>query len=76
MKNKLILWDERWYNHQPKTKTETKEANIVWGFATQTKRKIKSNGPDIVVKDYKKKCFLINRNWKKKYGTLKVPKRQ
>ena len=41
--------------------TEAKGINILWDFATLTERKVKSNGPDIVIKDYKwKTCFLID----------------
>ena len=41
----------QWYEHQP----EVKGATILWDFAIQTSRKIKSHRPDIVVKDNKRK---------------------
>ena len=36
-------------------------STILWDFAIQTDRKIKTNKPDIVVKDHKRKaCLLID----------------
>ena len=46
---------KKMYKHQPETKTEAKESSLLWNFAIQTNRKIKSNRPDIVIKDYKRK---------------------
>ena len=44
------------YKHQPESIIEAKEATILRDFAIQTdKKKIKSNWPDILVKDYKEK---------------------
>ena len=40
---------EKCYEHQPIT------ATILWDFAIQTDRKIKSNRQDIVVKGYNRK---------------------
>ena len=49
------------YKHQPEPITKSKEATIFWDFTIQTDRKMKSNGQDGVVKDYKRKtCFLID----------------
>ena len=48
------LWCEKWYKHHPVPKTEAKEVDILKDFAIQTDSKIKSNRPDIMIKDYKK----------------------
>ena len=46
--------------HQPEPMTEAKGAADLYDLAIQTDRKIKSNRPDIVVKDYKRKvCFQL-----------------
>ena len=42
-----------------KQEIEVKEVTILLDFAIQTDRKIKSNKPDIVVKDYKRKTFFL-----------------
>ena len=46
---------EKGYKRQPETKTDAKS---ILGFAMQTDRKIKSNKPNIVVKNYKRKICL------------------
>ena len=54
----IMDW-EKCYKHQPIT--EEKGATIIWDFAIQTDRKIKSNRQDIVVKGYNRKtCLLID----------------
>ena len=40
--------------------TEAKGVTIPWDIAIQTKRKIKINRSDIVVKDYKRKTCLLD----------------
>ena len=42
-----------------KKQSKSKETIIIWDFATQNDRKIESNRPDIVVKDYKRKTSLF-----------------
>ena len=44
--------------HQPEPITEAKESTILWVFVIQIDWKIKSNWPDIMVKDYKRKTCL------------------
>ena len=43
---------EKWYKQKPEPITKAKGATVLRDFATQTDRKINSNRPDIVVKDY------------------------
>ena len=50
---------KNWHKHQPELITEPKTPTILWDFTIQTNRKIKSNRPDIVVKDYKRKTSLL-----------------
>ena len=50
-----ILKSEKWYKKTSEPKKKQKEATILRNFAIQTDRKIKSNIPDIMVKDYKRK---------------------
>ena len=48
-------------NTNQNQKTEDKTAIILWDFTIQTDSKIKSNRPNIVAKDYKRKiCLLID----------------
>ena len=51
---------DKYYEHEPRTVTENKEATIQWDVPIQTDREIKANRPDIVVKDKKQRtCQLI-----------------
>ena len=54
-----ILDYKKWYKHQAEPITEVKEAYILWDFAIQTDRKIKSHRPDIVIKEYKRKAWVL-----------------
>ncbi len=40
--------------HQSEPIREAKGATILWGFVIQAAKKMKSNGPDINDKDYKR----------------------
>ena len=51
---------ENEYKHQPEPITEANDIIILWDFAIQNDRKIKRNRPDLVVKDYKRKTYLID----------------
>ena len=50
-----------WYEHEPATVTENKEATILWDMQIHTDREIAANKPDIVIKDHKNKtCKLVD----------------
>ena len=52
---------DMWYEHEPATVTENKEAMILWDMQIHTDREIATNKPDIVIKDHKNKpCKLID----------------
>ena len=55
-----ILDCEKWYKHQPYRITEEKGTDILWDFAIQNDRKVKSKRPDILVKDGKRKNMPSN----------------
>ena len=44
------LW-KKWYQHQPLQIRESEEAAILWYFAIQTNRKIKSYKPNTVFEE-------------------------
>ena len=53
-----MLESEKPYKHPPEPKRKTIEASIRWNIAIQSDRKIKSNRPDIEVKEFERKiCF-------------------
>ena len=48
------------YKHLPEPVKEAKGATILWDFAIQADRKIKSNRLDLMVKDNKRKYIPFN----------------
>ena len=46
------------YKHQPELIEKLKSASILWDFTNQTGRKIKNDGPDLVVDNYKRIKWL------------------
>ena len=59
MKNYGILDYEKWFKHKPEPIAEAKRATILREFIIKTDRKIKTNRPAIMVKDYKRKPILL-----------------
>ena len=56
-----IQASDKWYEHEPATVTENKEATILWDMQIHIDRAIAANKPDIVIKDHKNKtCKLID----------------
>ena len=51
---------KKWYQHQPQPITEVEGATILKEFANQSDWKIKSNRPDLVVKNYKRPGFNLS----------------
>lgn len=52
---------ERWYDHEPKTTTNSENATLLWDMPIWTERKMSANRPDIVIKDHKSnQCTLID----------------
>ena len=54
---------DKWYEHIPETVTENEDetCTILWDMPVHADKEIKSNRPDIIVKDYKvKTCLLID----------------
>ena len=52
---------DNWYTHKPEPVIENENVTILWDFEVHTDRTIKSNRPDIIIKDYEtKSCFLID----------------
>ena len=52
-----IKVQDKHYEHEPATVTETQIATILWGMLIQTDKEIKANRPDIVVKDKKLSAY-------------------
>ena len=46
-----IQVSNKWYEHEPATVTENKEATILWWNEIHTDREIAANKPDIVIKE-------------------------
>ena len=50
-----------WYEHHPEPVIEVKSVTIIWDFPIHTDRTVKTNGLDIIVKDYENgRCILID----------------
>ena len=55
---------DKWYEHTPETvtKNENETCIILWDMPVYTHKEVKSNRPDIIIKDRElKKCLLIDR---------------
>ena len=50
---------EHWYEHKPQPVVEGDSVTLLWDFPIRTDRTIQANRPDIIVKDFKKKTFLL-----------------
>ena len=52
---------DKWYDHEPKTVTESDEVTFLWDMPIHTDREIKSNRPDIEMKDKReRRCKIID----------------
>jgi len=61
LKHYNINVNEKYYDHEPKTVTNTEGVTILWDMPIQTDREIMANRPDIIIKDQKEnKCWLID----------------
>ena len=49
---------EHWYEHHPEPVNEGNGATILWDFTIHTDRSVKTNWPDITVKNHKEKTCL------------------
>uniref|UniRef100_A0A0L8I5I6 Uncharacterized protein n=1 Tax=Octopus bimaculoides TaxID=37653 RepID=A0A0L8I5I6_OCTBM len=55
-----IKFHDKWYRYNPEDVVNGKSVTILWNFLIQTDRKIDSNRPEIVIKDYNRgTCLLI-----------------
>ena len=53
--------NEKWCKHEPQTVTEKDNITILWDMPIQTDHEMKSNRPDIVIKNkLEKGCLLID----------------
>ena len=53
--------NEKWCKHEPQTVTEKDNITILWDMPIQTDHEMKSNRPDIVIKNkLEKRCLLID----------------
>ena len=60
--NHFSVKDNKWYEHQPETVTENEKVTILWDMQVHTDKTMKSNRPDMVIKDKQEKtCTLIDK---------------
>ena len=50
---------KNWYEYKPQKAAEIESATILQGFSIHTDRTIRTNKPDITIKDYKEKTYKI-----------------
>ena len=55
-----IKVQDKHYEHEPATVTETQVVTILWDMPIQTDKEIKANRPDMVVKDKKERTCLLS----------------
>ena len=56
-----INTNEKWCKHEPQTVTEKDNITILWDMPIQTDHEMKTNRPDIVIKNKQEKsCLLVD----------------
>ena len=56
-----LPFSDNWYTHETDPVVENDKVTILWDFEVHTDKAVRSNRPDIIVKDYETQtCFLID----------------
>ena len=50
---------KKWYKHTAEQVVEGKHVVVLWDFAVHTDRKVDVNRPDIVIKDFKERTYIM-----------------
>ena len=59
--NRGTIGQKHWYEHVPKS-VETSQGGkvtILWNQQVQTDRNIPNNKPDIIIRDYEKRTYML-----------------